>query len=103
MPHQVSHAGVHQFACGICKKCCAFAWRTPRKWSAQMSASYSERSAVVSWPSLHFSASASTRACTRGLAGWSKAGVEGNHYVVRITDPGTGARWYKFVLRKKKK
>jgi hypothetical protein len=31
------------------------------------------------------------------------AKVEGNHYVVRITDPGTGARWYKFVIRKKKK
>lgn len=29
--------------------------------------------------------------------------VEGGHYVIRISDPGTGAHWYKFVVRKKKK
>lgn len=44
---------------------------------------------------------------TRGQAGIAKdspvAGkMEGGHYVVRIPDPGHGAQWYRFALRKKK-
>ncbi len=44
----------------------------------------------------------------RGAAGIEKrtpvtASKEGSEFVVIIPDPESGARWYKFVLRKKKK